>query len=183
MKKIALLIIDVQNALVKDNPYKFNEVITNIQILIDYCRNNNTEIIYIQHNSEEGSCLEPNTYGWQIYNKIAPLSDEKVISKNYNSAFKETSLREYLDSKNITDLIIVGMQTEYCIDTTCKVAFEYGYNIIMPNLTNTTFDNGSTSAENIYEHYNFNIFKDRFATVESVDETLERIQNNAESNI
>lgn len=175
MRKLALLVVDVQTALVKDKPFKVREVIENIKTLVNLCRKNNVEVIYVQHNSPKGTSLEPNSPGWQIYSKIAPLDNEKVISKNFNSAFKKTSLKSYLDSKNITDLIIVGMQTEYCIDSTCKVAFEYGYNIIMPELTNTTFDNDFLKAEDIYNHYNFSIFKDRFAVVENLNSTLEKI--------
>ncbi len=67
------------------------------------------------------------------------------------------------------------MQTEFCIDTTCKVAFEYGYNLIIPEKTNTTFKNGNISAKDLYEFYNFNIFNGRFAAVESLEKTIGRI--------
>jgi nicotinamidase-related amidase len=43
--------------------------------------------------------LEPNSDGRQIYKEISPDENEKVISKNYNSAFKDTDLREYLNVK------------------------------------------------------------------------------------
>lgn len=67
------------------------------------------------------------------------------------------------------------MQTDYCIDTTCKVAFEYGFKVIIPEKTNTAFDNESISAKDLYEHYNFNIWRDRFAIVETIENTIERL--------
>lgn len=67
------------------------------------------------------------------------------------------------------------MQTEYCIDATCKVAFEYGYKLIIPEKTNTTFNNGNITAEDLYNYYNFRMFKDRFANVETVENTIKRI--------
>ncbi|SHK25328.1 Nicotinamidase-related amidase [Clostridium cavendishii DSM 21758] len=175
MRKRALLVVDVQNALVSGNPFAREEIISNIETLIKVCRDNGIEVIYIQHGDAVGGELEPKTDGWKIYDKVAPKVNETVINKNYNSAFKETSLKNYLDDKGISELIITGMQTEYCIDTTCKVAFEYGFKLIIPEKTNTTFDNGKIKAKDVYEHYNFNIFKDRFGMVESLEDTIKRL--------
>lgn len=175
MGKLALLVVDVQNALVLANPYAREEVVDNIKTLINTCRENDVEVIYVQHNDKPGDELEPNTPAWRIYEEIAPNANEKVINKNYNSAFRGTNLKEYIDNKGIKDLIITGMQTEYCIDATCKVAFEYGYNLIMPEKTNTTFNNGNILAKDLYEYYNFRIFKDRYAVVEGIESTLKRI--------
>ena len=175
MGNIALMVIDVQNSLVLAEPFAVGEVISNIKMLIERCRLNNIEVIYIQHNDEIGGELEPNSDGWQIYGEISPNASEKIICKNYNSAFKGTSLKEYLNNQGINQLIITGMQTEYCIDTTCKVAFEYGFELIIPEKTNTTFNNGSILAEDLYEYYNFNIFNGRFGTVESIENTIKRL--------
>lgn len=177
MDKTALLVVDFQNALVSAKPFAIEEVINNIKKLINACRENDVEVIYIQHNDKSGGELEPGSDGWKIYDETAPNSGEKVINKSYNSAFKDTFLREYLNKKGINQLIITGMQTEYCFDTTCKVAFEYGYKVIIPEKTNTTFDNGKMRAKDLYEYYNFNIFNGRFATVESMAKTLERLKS------
>lgn len=183
MGKVALLVVDVQRGLVLQSPFKVDNIIDNIGELIKKCRTCGIEVVYVQHNGEEGSSLEKDSEGWQIYNKIAPKNSEKIIDKNKNSAFKDTDLKEYLDEKDIDTIILVGMQTEYCIDTTCKIAYEYGYNIIIPEETNTTFDNEKLTAKDIYEHYNFNIFKDRFATVEKFDKTIERVSKMMRENI
>jgi nicotinamidase-related amidase len=68
------------------------------------------------------------------------------------------------------------MQTEYCIDTTCRVAFEKGYALVMPEKTNTTFDNDMLSGKQIYEYHNFNIFKNRFADVKSLESVITAIK-------
>jgi len=175
MENIALLVVDFQNALVLAKPFAVEEVINNIKRLIKTCRETNVEVIYIQHNDKIGSELEPGSEGWKIYGEISPNTNEEIINKNYNSAFKETDLKKYLESKDINQLIITGMQTEYCFDTTCKVAFEYGFKVIIPEKTNTTFNNGKILAKDLYEHYNFNIFNGRFGIVESIENTLERL--------
>ncbi|GGH27338.1 cysteine hydrolase family protein [Paenibacillus segetis] len=177
MKNTALLVVDVQNALVWAQPFEIETIINNIKRLIEVSRENNVEVIYIQHSDPIGDELEPNSEGWKIYDEISPNPNETVINKNYNSAFRGTNLHEYLDSKDIDQLIITGMQTEYCIDTTCKVAFEYGFKLVIPEKSNTTFDNGSFSAKGLYEYYNFNIFNHRFGIVEKIEDTIERIKN------
>jgi len=170
MNSVALLIVDVQNALINEKPFNVERVLCNIKKLLDTCRANGIEIIYIQHDGEKQDNLDPFSYGWDINMSIYPKLGEKIIRKTYNSAFKNTELEDHLNSKKIQTLILVGMQTEYCIDTTCRVAFEKGYKLIMPEETNTTFDNGNLSACEIYKYHNFNIFKDRFAEVKSLDE-------------
>lgn len=70
--------------------------------------------------------------------------------------------------------ILVGLQTEYCIDTTCKIAFEYGYNVIIPEETNTTFDNEYLPGNMLYELYNYKIWDKRFANVIPVKEVIEK---------
>jgi nicotinamidase-related amidase len=175
MKNTALLIVDVQNALVDEKPFNLNKTLFNIKELLDICRINGIEVIYIQHDGKEEDNLEPFSHGWDIHDSIYPKKGEKIIRKTYNSAFKNTELEEYLNRKNIQTLILVGMQTEYCIDTTCRVAFDKGYKLIMPEQTNTTFDNGDLSGSEIYEYHNFRIFKDRFAEVKSLDEIKVRL--------
>ncbi len=174
MKNTALLVVDVQTALVLGEPFAWEEVIGNIRILIEKSRENNVEVIYIQHDGKSGDELEPYSEGWKIFEDIKPNGNERVIRKNYNSAFKGTRLKEYLDGKGITQLIVTGMQTEYCIDSTCKVAFEYGLEVIIPEKTNTTFNNGNISAKDLYEHYNYNIWNNRFAKVEKLQGVLQR---------
>jgi len=47
--------------------------------------------------------------------------------------------------------------------------------VIIPEKTNTTFNNGNILAKDLYEHYNFNILNDRFGIVESIENTIKRL--------
>ncbi len=164
MKDTVLLVVDVQTWLVGEHPYNEAKVIQNIQRLIACCRKKGIEVVYIRHDDGPGSVLERNADGWQIYHEIAPRG-ERVFDKEYNSAFRYTGLKEYLDGRNVKSLILVGMQTEYCIDAACKTAFEYGYSIIIPEQTNTTFDNEYMDAKTLYEFFHYQIWNKRFAEV------------------
>lgn len=65
------------------------------------------------------------------------------------------------------------MQTEYCIGASIRVAFEYGYEVIIPEMTNTTVDNEYTTAEQVYNHCNFDEFDYWLGDVKTMDETIE----------
>lgn len=68
------------------------------------------------------------------------------------------------------------LHAEYCFDTTLRVAFEHGYDLIVPEMTNTTFDNGVLTGEQIGRHHNERIFRDRFARVLPMDAALAAIE-------
>jgi nicotinamidase-related amidase len=166
------MVVDVQNALIKGHPYNEQKVIENIKKVTLTARDNKKEVIYVRHDDGEGTDLEKGTDGWQIYNDISPVSGEFIIEKEYNSAFHKTDLGEYLESKKIDTIILTGLQTEYCIDATLKSAFDYGYKIIIPEETNTTFDNEYLPGEKLYEFYNYKIWNKRFAEVLPIDDVI-----------
>lgn len=177
MKNIALLVVDVQTMLIEEHPYNEQRVIENIQRLISVAREKEKEVLYVRHDDGVGEDLEYGSDGWQIYHKITPLPKEQIFEKHYNSAFVKTGLKEYLDRNEIDTLILVGLQTEYCIDATCKSAFEHGYKIIIPEGTNTTFDNEYLSGQKLYEFYNYKIWNKRFADVLPLDQILNLLEN------
>lgn len=172
IQNTALLIVDVQTAVVKDQPYGIQELLQRINLLKAHFKKNSAEIIYVRHDDGVGSSLEKGTENWQIYKDIAPAAGEVVFDKMYNSAFRGNGLREYLEQKGIDTLVLTGLQTEYCIDATCKVAFEYGYRVIVPEGTTSTFDNQYMKAESINEYYAYHMWNNRYAKVVALEELL-----------
>jgi nicotinamidase-related amidase len=168
----ALLVVDVQEDAVARRPYEVDRVIGNIGELLAAWRTSGADVVFVQHDGRRGEPEEPNTAGWEIHDRVAPLAEEPVFRKRFNSAFRGTELDSYLRSRGIDTLVIVGIQTEYCVDTTVRVAFELAYTVIVPEMTNTTFDNGSVPAGDIYEMVNTRIWDRRFASVVPLDEAL-----------
>ena len=179
MNNVVLLVVDVQNALIQEHPYNERRVIENIKRLISTARDNKKEVVYVRHDDGKGTEFEQGTAGWQICHEVTPNSSELIFEKQYNSAFVKTGLGAYLDSKEVDTVILVGLQTEYCIDATCKSAFDKGYKIIIPEETNTTFDNEYLTGEKLYEFYNYRIWNKRFADVMSVEDVMRILLGNS----
>ncbi len=72
--------------------------------------------------------------------------------------------------------MIVGLQTEYCIDATIKCGFEHGFKMIVPENTNSTFDNQYMTAEQSYKYYNEFIWNKRYAEYITFDEAIRLIE-------
>ena len=71
--------------------------------------------------------------------------------------------------------ILIGLQTNYCIDATVKSAFERGYTVIIPEGTNTTFDNDYMTGETTVRYYNEDIWEELVESV-SLEEALEMLE-------
>ncbi|NMF03635.1 cysteine hydrolase family protein [Clostridium beijerinckii] len=172
---MVLLVVDTQKLITNEKLYNFNAFVSNVEKIISEARKNDIEIIYIRHDDGPGSELTKGTDGFEVYEKFQPINDEKIFDKKVNSAFKETGLLEYLMGKDEKDIIIVGIQTDLCVDATIKCGFEHGFNMIVPAYANTTVDNKFMSGEQTYEYYNEFIWNGRYAEYISMDETIRRM--------
>lgn len=171
-----LLIVDTQTLITNKNLYAFEQFVRNVELLISTARKNNIEVIYVRHDDGEGEALTKGTAGFEIYEKFKPCEGERIFDKTVNSAFRDTGLLDYLLEKQEKDIIIVGLQTDYCIDATIKCGFEHGFHMIVPAYANTTIDNAFMSAEQSYQYYNEMMWPRRYAICLSLEETIERMK-------
>ena len=146
MKK-ALLIIDVQNAMIAvEKPvYQANKKIQMIQSLINKARKKNILIIYVQHNEQESE-FENGTDTWQIFAGIKPKIGDIIIQKTESDSFYGTLLKDVLEQNQIAQLVIVGMQTEYCINATSNRAVELGFEVTLIKDAHSTWNSDEQSA-------------------------------------
>lgn len=157
MGKKVILIIDVQKDMFMFEgykPYKGNEMLKNIKRILDKGRENNIPVIFVQHTMTEGKIFKDGTLGWEVHDEIVPLEGEKCIKKYNCDSFLDTGLHEILQVLDAKELIIAGMQTEYCVDTAFRRSFSLGYDSILVSDGHSTFDNEVLDGETTVKHHN-----------------------------
>jgi isochorismate hydrolase len=127
----ALLVIDMQEyfrSMVTD-------IIPNLRGLISVCRDSGVPVIYTQHGHEDppqdggmlgewwGDLILKGTESARILREIKPRSMEKIVAKNRYSAFYDTDLEHHLKTIGVKDLLISGVMTNLCCETTARDAF------------------------------------------------------------
>ena len=73
----ALIVIDIQEGLVKENPYNAKNFISNTKAIIQHFRDQNIEVIFIRHSEDEG-LLATGSDNWQVYHELNPQENEKI---------------------------------------------------------------------------------------------------------
>jgi nicotinamidase-related amidase len=152
----ALVLIDMQQGnFVGPHPIVAgNRLLSIAKELIQKARRNKIQIFYILNNGGKGDPDEVGTSGWMIHSNIMPLEEDILIQKTTPDAFHKTNLRESLNERNIENLVVMGLQTEYCIDTTCRRGSLLGYNILLVKDGHSTWDSDILSAPEIIAHHN-----------------------------
>ncbi len=158
-----IIVVDVQKGITDERLYNFKGFIENVSRIIDTARKNNVEVIYVQHDDGPGTGFSIGDKDFEIADQVAPIAGEKIFIKEINSFFGNKELVEYLEKSADKELMMVGLQTNFCIDASVKSAFERGFRVVIPEGTNSTFDNNYMDAETTYRYYNEMMWPERFA--------------------
>ena len=174
----ALLIIDVQNFYFEEGAGRLFEpekAANQIAKVLDYFRKTNQTVIHIQHMDKEKMEAEVIDPLVAIHESVAPIDGEIIVKKAYPSGFRETNLKEVLDEFQIKELVIVGMMSHMCVDTTVRAASNYGYKItVLHDCCTTrslTFQDTTIDAVTVHKAFMAS-FEGFFAEVQSVQEYL-----------
>ncbi len=143
--KSALLVIDMQKFFLDSNSPTFTcgglAIIDNIKILIEHFRKNGRPVVYTRHVHDpegidagimkwwwEGMCVE-GTPESHIIDDLKPLEKERIINKHRYSAFYNTDLEVYLRGLRVEDLVITGIMTNMCCESTARDAYYRDYRV------------------------------------------------------
>ena len=171
-----LIVIDMQKALLVDDLYDLKGLSNKVAKLIKTARDSGVEVIFVKHDAGQGSGFSNGDEGFEIPRRFKPLDNEKVFVKTINSSFGNKDFEQYLKQANDKELMIVGLQTEFCIDATIKSAFEKGYQVYVPRGTNSTFDNDYLDASKTVKYYNEWIWDDVFAKCLTFNKSLDLLK-------
>ena len=157
---MVLLVVDMQKGIVDEELYAFDTFMDRTVRLVQIARKNCVEVIFVQHDAGANSGLSAGDEGFAIIDQLSPEPGEKVFVKTINSCFGNKDFRDYMEKKKDKRLMIVGLQTNYCIDCTVKSAFERGFEVIIPDGTNSTFDNDYMTGETAVRYYNEDVWEE-----------------------
>lgn len=152
----ALLIIDVQEAMFANPAMKLYDeqgVLEHISSLLDKARIAGIPVIYIQHTEEEGEFVKGSPT-WEISSRVVPQAGERIFEKTTPDSLHRTELQHELEQLGVTDMVICGMQTDYCVNATSRSAHRLGYSSVLVKDAHSTFDDNRLSGEEIVKQHN-----------------------------
>lgn len=176
----ALIIIDIQNDYFEGgncelvNPMKAS---LKAKEVLEYFRKNNMPVFHVQHiNLREGATFFlPNTKGVEIHENVKPLENEIIIEKNFPNSFLQTSLESELEKLDIKELVICGMMSHMCVDSTTRAAFDLGYDCtLIPDACTTKdleFKGKKIKADEVHSSF-MSALGSVFAKLVSVEDIL-----------
>lgn len=141
----ALLVIDVQKGFddasfwgPRNNPAAEQ----NIAALMDAWKASGRPVVLVRHASRAGSVLAPDQPGHAFKELVEQRRYESLlVTKTVNSAFYGTpDLADWLDARGIRQVVVAGIQTNMCVETTARMAGNLGYEVLVPLDATHTFD-------------------------------------------
>jgi nicotinamidase-related amidase len=173
--KQALLVIDLQQGLLAMNPLDYPRVQENIAALMKAAHAAGRLIVLVRHTEPFDGGLKEDSKEWMFDPFLENLPHDRIMNKTESSAFLQTDLDEFLKSRDVTHVLAMGMQTEYCIDATIKSGYERGFVMQVVADGVTTFDSPYLSAKQLNAHYVHAIYPN-FAECKTAEQWISDFQ-------
>jgi ureidoacrylate peracid hydrolase len=168
------------------NTERYRKIIPKTKELIDFCRVNSIPVFYTEAIREPSGidlltkvhrllpatreerlkvpiCVR-GTWDARTIDGIKPADSDHVVIKRRDSAFQDTELRVWLQSEGINTLIICGVDTSICVETSLRDAFNIGYDVIL--ISDATASGISkhyeTTLERVRDYYGLVMTAERF---------------------
>jgi len=153
--KSAVLVIDLQQGLFEDEgkPYDYENSIERINSITRHARHNSIPVIFIYHEQTEGP-LQHGCPAWHLVPELKTKLQDFVVRKTTPDSFLKTNLLTLLNQEEVTNLIVCGYATEFCVDSTVRRAAALGFSIQLVADAHTTHDKNHATAESIRTHHN-----------------------------
>jgi nicotinamidase-related amidase len=148
----ALVVIDMQVALVR-GAYREREILASLCETVRKARDAGMPVLFVQHNHATFKPMFRCSPGWQVHPALEPADKDLRIEKTACDAFYDTPLQTMLSSLGVDTVILAGMQSEYCVDTTARSALNHGFDVVLLSDCHTTGDD-TFLAEDIIAHHN-----------------------------
>jgi nicotinamidase-related amidase len=134
MTQTALIVIDVQESFrVRPNWQAVNhpDIADRVGRLVRSARERGDLIVWILHTEPgTGGAFDPANGHVRLIEGLEPIEGEPVLGKTSHNAFTTTNLQQLLVQRGIRELVISGIRTEQCCETTTRVASDLGYDVV-----------------------------------------------------
>jgi nicotinamidase-related amidase len=129
-----LLVIDIQQDYFPGGAYPLVEPLAaaeKARAVIDRFRGDGLPIVHMQHvwDAPDATFMRPGTDGVEIHPLVAPAAGEAILQKAEPNSFIDTGLEADLRRSEIDDLVVVGMMTSMCVDSTVRAAADLGFDV------------------------------------------------------
>jgi nicotinamidase-related amidase len=134
MSRTALIVIDVQESFrVRPNWQAVNhpDIAERVDRLVHAARDSGDLVVWVLHSEPgTGGAFDPAEGHVRLIEGLAPIDGEPLITKTSHNAFTTTNLQQLLTQHGVTELVISGIRTEQCCETTARVASDLGYEVV-----------------------------------------------------
>lgn len=153
--KPAVLVIDMQQGLCEGEGAAFDcaGTIARINDVTRKARQAGVPVLFIQHESRDGY-LEHGTAAWQIASGVDVSGSDLRVRKTTPDAFLRTNLEAVLRSAHVERIVLCGMHSEFCVDTTARRALALGFPVTLVSDAHTSAGNAAISAQQVIAHHN-----------------------------
>lgn len=151
----AVIVIDVQQALCAGESAVWDGAgtIARINQVTARARKCGAPVVVVQHEEAHGA-FQHGSAGWQLAQGLQVEPSDLRVGKTTPDAFWKTDLQARLRALGVTRLVVCGMQTEFCVDTTTRAALRHGYPVTLVRDGHTTVGNAALQAPHIIAHHN-----------------------------
>lgn len=156
--KRAVVIIDVQRVFEtgEHKAHQAEAVIERLNQVTRSARLAGVPVFMVQHSARSGP-LARGQEGWHFAQGLTVEAGDIVVHKTTADAFHQTPLQAHLQDRCIAEIVVGGIQTDFCVDTTLRRALALGYEVQLVADGHTTLANSVLSAEQIVAHHNANL--------------------------
>ena len=133
--------------------FDIDAIVDRINAVAAKARAAGVPVIFIQH-EESDEVLRFDSPGWQLYVRLDVRLEDARVRKSVPDSFYQTGLDALLKSLAVERLVICGLQSEFCVDSTVRGALAHGYPVTLVADGHATMDNGVLTAAQISAHHN-----------------------------
>lgn len=178
IEQSALLVIDIQDSFKlgprwerRNNP----DFEKNVDRLLRSWRAAGLPVIFFLHTDPDPG-FERDSPLVKVMDFLSPRENEPVLLKDTRNAFTSTDLQKRLDERGVKRVVITGISTEQCCETTTRVAADLGYDVDFVTEATATFpialpEGGELSTDEVVRRTEA-VLRNRFARIAKVDELL-----------